>query len=170
MSSLTAWVMTGRVMIRVTSSTSMTSMSGVVLMSHISSPPPPTFIDMYWLLKTSAGTAHAVVRLGEEPDLDDAAALDRVHDAPDELVAGVLVRANMDLGLRHPHRGLLDVAEQHVAVRHRLIVPVDVAFLVHRDRDVFRLGLCRDIDGLRQIHRNGLRDHGDRDQEDDEQH
>ena len=47
MSSFTACVITGSEMISVTSSTSITSMSGVVLMSHITPPEPePTLIAM----------------------------------------------------------------------------------------------------------------------------
>src|SRR5215472_18820867 len=160
MSSLTAWVMTGRVMIRVTSSTSMTSMSGVVLMSHISSPPPPTCIDIVFAPETSAGRGHAAVGLGEEADLDDAAALDRVHHPPDELIARVPVGPDVDLGLRYPHRGFLDVAQQDLLVGHLLLVPVDVAVPVDRDGDVLGLGLGRDVDSLGQGERYRLRDHG----------
>src|SRR5215469_1099103 len=82
-SSLTAWVMTGSVTISVTSSTSMTSIKGVVLMSQKVAPEaPPTGMDMsYKLLSVSAVAAHAVIGLGEKSHLDDTAALDGVHDA-----------------------------------------------------------------------------------------
>ena len=72
MSSLTAWVMTGSEMISVTSSTSITSMSGVVLMSHIGCARSSfrTLIAMNRAPRgISAVAADAVVRLGEEADL-----------------------------------------------------------------------------------------------------
>ena len=48
MSSFTAWVMMGRETIRVTNNTSMTSISGVVLMSHIAWPEAfPTLIAIF---------------------------------------------------------------------------------------------------------------------------
>src|SRR5579859_3774340 len=100
MSSLTACVMMGSDTISVTSSTSITSMSGVVLMSHIASPADPTLIAICLRPSASAEAAHAVVGLGEEADLDDAAALDFVHDVPDRLEAGVFVAADVNLRLR----------------------------------------------------------------------
>src|SRR5471032_3345225 len=77
MSSLTAWVMIGSDRISVTSSTSITSINGVVLMSHISWPSLlPTLIDMGLVSSASALAAHAVIGLGYESDLDDPAAVD----------------------------------------------------------------------------------------------
>src|SRR5262252_2878527 len=170
MSSFTACVMTGSVMMSVTSSTSITSMSGVVLMSQKVAPEaPPTGIDMELSSSSndSAVTAHAVVGLGEEADLQNAAALDGVHDPADVLVAGVRVAANVNLRLRLLDGRRLDQSEQLVTVRHPAIVPVNVAFLVHRDGDVLGLGLGRDIDGFRQLHGHRLGDHRDSDQKDD---
>src|SRR5215469_4486290 len=131
-SSLTAWVMMGSVTISVTSSTSMTSISGVVLMSQKVSPEPPTLIAILLQLlnRWSAVTAHAVVGLRQEPHLDDAAALDGVHNPPDGLVTGVSVAADMNLGLRLPHGRGLDETEQLVAGGHLLVVPENLAFLV----------------------------------------
>src|SRR5580658_10160126 len=146
-SSFTACVITGSEMISVTSSTSITSISGVVLMSHMASDEGPTLIDIDGLLgaKASAVAAHAVVGLGEEADLDDAAALDGVHDPPDRLVARLLVAADMHFRLRLPDGGRLDQAEQLVAIGHPLVVPVNDAVLVDRDGDVLGLGLGRDV-------------------------
>src|SRR6201996_8809310 len=82
MSSFTAWVMMGSDTIRVTSNTNITSIKGVVLMSHITPPPAlPTLIAIcYLLLARSAGpAAQAVVGLGEEAHLDDATALNCVQ-------------------------------------------------------------------------------------------
>src|SRR5438093_13054863 len=81
-------------------------------------------------LLASAVAAYAVVGLGQKADLDDAAALDRVHDAADRLVARILVAADVNLRLRLPDRGLLDEREQRVAIGHALVVPVDIAVLV----------------------------------------
>src|SRR5579864_1734757 len=103
MSSFTAWFMTGRVRMSMISSTSITSISGVVLMSQIASPSPlwPTDIDMVgYLLRGSANlrlVADAFrqrggVRLGDEPDLHDSATLDRVQHTPHRLKERVLVR------------------------------------------------------------------------------
>src|SRR5580704_3221060 len=101
MSSFTAWFMTGRVRISMISSTSITSISGVVLMSQIESPSlSPTDIDMVLsspaALANLGGVADAFrqrgfVRLGDEPDLDDAPALDRVQHLAHGLVQRILV-------------------------------------------------------------------------------
>ena len=61
MSSFTACVMTGRVMMNIISSTNMTSINGVVLTSIIgsSSPPAPTFIAIRYL-NLCCGAASAI--------------------------------------------------------------------------------------------------------------
>src|ERR1700688_3276437 len=100
MSSFTACVMIGSVTISVTSSTNMTSISGVVLISHIGapSPPPPTLIAMVCPL--SARAAHAAIGLGNEAHLDDSTAVDRRDDLADILVIRLGIGPNMDLRLR----------------------------------------------------------------------
>src|SRR4051794_16305565 len=79
---LTACVWIGIVMISMMISTSITSISGVVLMSIItsSSAAEPTFIAMFCSL------LHVRRRLGDEADLQDARALARHDDAADALV------------------------------------------------------------------------------------
>src|SRR5580704_17652802 len=119
---------------------------------------------------TSAVTAYAVVGFGEEADLLDATALDHIHDAPDGLVAGFLVAADVYFRLRLLAGGGLHIRQQVVTIGDGLVVPVDVAVLVDGDRDVLGLGLRRDVDGLGQIDLHGLVDDRDRDQGDDEQH
>src|SRR6185312_8357147 len=103
MLSFTAWVWIGIVMISMMRSTSITSMSGVVLMSTITSgsaePPLPTFIAIESLPFLSAG-GRARGRLGDEPDLQDRRALERGHHAADRLVARLLVGADVHLRLR----------------------------------------------------------------------
>src|SRR6185312_279822 len=80
-SSFTAWVMMGSDTIRVTSNTSMTSISGVVLMSHMAAPDLlPILIAISSILPALARRTDAVVGLGEEAHLDDAATLERVKD------------------------------------------------------------------------------------------
>src|SRR5579863_495521 len=170
MSSLTACVMIGRDTISVTSSTSITSISGVVLMSHIASVEEPTLIAMGLNPSALAEAAHAVVGLGEEADLDDAAALDLIHDVPDRLEARVLIAADVNFRLRFLHRGAFDPTEEFVRVRQLLVVPVDLASLVDGDGDVLRLGLRRDVDRLRQSHLHRLVDDRDGDEKNDEQH
>src|SRR5882762_12014014 len=83
-------------------------------------------------------------RLGDEADLEDAGALAGVHHPADELVAPVLVAADVDLGLGSLHRDLLELVEQ-LAVVDRLIVPEHAAILVDGDDDVLRPGLRRQI-------------------------
>src|SRR5690242_5585253 len=127
--------MTGRVMMRVTSSTSRTSMSGVVLMSHMGPAlEPPTFMDM--LQSSSMHPERTAIGLGDESDLDHPAALQLIENAPDGLVAGIQIAADMDLRLRVSHRLLLDHGEQLRVVSDLLVVPVHVASDIHRNGDV----------------------------------
>ena len=91
MSSFTACVITGSVMMNMISSTNMTSINGVVLISIIGSPspPPPTLIAMASYLRTWSVLAVSGRRagFGDEPDLLDAGALRIENDATDVLVA-----------------------------------------------------------------------------------
>src|SRR5689334_14537880 len=131
-----SWI--GIVMISMISSTSITSISGVVLMSTITSgsaPPPPTLIAIC-LAPSTLGR-----RFGDEADLQDRRALAGKDHPPDALVAALLVAADVHLGLRIHHRHLLQALEQRLVVGHELLAPVDVAILVHREIDVLRLGL-----------------------------
>src|ERR1700761_7177360 len=120
MSNLTAWVVTGRDTIRVTSSTNITSISGVVFMSHMTPPPAfPTLIAMFVFSfpAASADAAHAVIGLGDEPYFDHTTALNRVENPSHRLEACILVRADVNLGLRLADRGLLHVVQQFVLAR-----------------------------------------------------
>src|SRR6186997_720753 len=102
MSSLVAWVMTGIDMMSTMISTNMTSMSGVVLISIIGAPcsEAPTDIDMKSYLETLTRDADgALVRLGDETDLDDATTLQIEDHAADGLVTRVLVTTDVELGL-----------------------------------------------------------------------
>src|SRR5205814_8485588 len=137
-------------MISMTRSTSITSMSGVVLMSIMTSgsravmlEPEPTFIAM--LLSSSCADAKSSLTsadrwLGDEPDFGDARALARVDDPPDSLVAGPAVAADLHFRLRRQHRDLLQPVDQRRGARHTKIVPVDASLLIDRKRDVLRLG------------------------------
>src|SRR5512139_1029230 len=155
-----SWI--GIVMISMTSSTSITSISGVVLMSIITSgsfelPPEPTFMAMF----SSSWALAAHRRLGDEADLGDAGALAGVDDAADRVVVGPVVAADVDLGLRVQHRDLLQPVDQRRRVRELEVVPVDVAGDVHRDRDVLGLGLA-DLDALlRELELDRRRDDRD---------
>src|SRR5689334_21117516 len=114
---------TGIVMISMMISTSITSISGVVLMSIITSgsapPPEPTFIPMSAFLLGSALGG----RLGHEADLGDRRALAREDNPPDRFVARVLVAADVHFGLWLHHRHRLELLEQRFAVGHGLGVP-----------------------------------------------
>src|SRR5690606_4980438 len=142
-SSLMPWVCTGSVMISITSSTSITSMSGTVLTSHIgsSAPDSPT-LNATWSDSCSAA-AGAPRGPGEERHLDDAGGLDGVEGARHVLVARVAVGLHVDLrrelpgGVSRLAAGR-QVLEQPLAV-HRAAADVDVAFHVDRHGDVLRL-------------------------------
>src|SRR5471030_3306065 len=160
------------VMISMIKSTSITSISGVVLMSIISSgspdpPPLPTFIPMKFSLSRGAGAAHG--RFGNEPDLEYAGALACEHHPADEFVACALVGPNMHFGLGLLHRNLLESGQQFLIV-DKFVVPKDIAVLVDGNVDVLGLGLRGLVCFFRQFHRSTLDDYGNRDQEDDQQH
>src|SRR2546423_13465876 len=96
--SFTACVWIGIVMISMMSSTSITSMSGVVLMSTITSASRcelPTVIDM--ANPFSAARRAARRRLRDEADLENAGALAVEHHAPHELVAAFAVATHVHL-------------------------------------------------------------------------
>src|SRR5689334_20942921 len=104
MLSFTACVWMGMVMISMMSRTSITSMSGVVLMSTITSaslPGLPTVMAMGCLL-TAAGR-----RLGDEADLQYSGSLAVVDHAADVFVAAFAVAADVHLGLRVSHGDFL---------------------------------------------------------------
>src|SRR5678815_2100742 len=108
------------VMISMMISTSITSMSGVVLMSIITSGSPPLLLP----------TLIAMVRpsalrrwFGHEADLLDRCALALEHHPPDRLVARLAVAADVDFGLRRHRRDLAEALEQRVAVGDELLVP-----------------------------------------------
>src|SRR4051794_18412676 len=170
MLSFTAWVWIGMVMISMMSSTSITSISGVVLMSTITSAsfcPWPTVIAMASPLSTARRAARR--RLGDEADLQYPGALAVVDHAPDELVAPFAIAADMHLGLRILHRDLLQAREE-LRLVDELVVPEEIAVAVDRDDDVLRLGLRRQVALLGQLERDVLDHHRDGDEEDDQQH
>src|SRR4029079_5122775 len=159
---LCSWI--GMVMISMMISTSITSISGVVLMSIMTSgsppPPLPTFIAMSSTLRR---------RFGHEADLLDRGTRALEEHAADRLVARLFVAADVHLGLRVRVRCLAQRWDQRLAVGHELHVPEDVAVLVDRDVDVLRLRLPGDVGLLRQRSRGRVGTDRDRDQEDDEQ-
>src|SRR5512147_3302549 len=168
-----SWI--GIVMISITSNTSITSISGVVLISTITSgscepPPEPTFIAIARLLALVLRSTAARGRFGHKSDLLDAGSLRSEHNTPDELVAASEIAADVHLRLRLLDRHLLQALQQIIVVAHGLQAPEDVAVLGDRDFDVFGLGLPRDVGLLRQLQRNRLGDYRNCDQEDDQQH
>src|SRR6187399_1222489 len=173
MSSLVACVMTGIDMMSTMISTNMTSMSGVVLISIIGAPDSelPTVIDITNYLEALARDANrTLVRFRDEADLYDATAL-QVEDHPaDSFVTCVPVTTDVELGLRHDAGCRYDSLEEHLLVRHRRGIPVDLPGCIHRDGDVLRLGLRGNVHGLRNLDLLHVLDHGNRDQEDDQQH
>src|SRR5690349_6758288 len=113
MLSFTACVWIGMVMISMMSRTSMTSISGVVLMSTITSASFcewPTVIAMQAPFSTARRAARR--RLGDETDLENAGALAVVHHAADELVPAFAVAADVHFRLRILHRDFFKALEQ----------------------------------------------------------
>src|SRR6266487_5867089 len=171
MVSLTACVWIGIVMMSMMSRTSITSISGVVLMSTMTSGsrvpfPDPIFMAMRVSLLPRAGPRR---RLRDETDLQDPDALAREHHPADGFVARFLVAANVDFRLGLPYRDLPQAGEEHPFLRDELVVPEHVAVLVDGDDDVLGLGLGRQISFLRQLDGHALDDHRNRDEEDDQQ-
>src|SRR5205085_1421412 len=129
-------------MMSITRRTSITSMSGVVFMSTITSWSPPgcpTFIAMGF---QSSMLLHIIARLGDEADLLNARLLHGQNHLANGLEAGFSVAANMHF------RRLPTLRKRGLQCRHKAraqlahinggIVPVDVSILVHRDGDIFR--------------------------------
>src|SRR5574340_1463680 len=153
------WI--GMVMISITSSTSITSISGVVLMSIMTSgsrpipPGTPTFIDMSASSSGSrvarASAAAARRRLDDERDLRDPGALARVDHAPHALVVAARVAADLHFGLRRQHGDLLQAIDQRACRRQVEVVPVDPVGLVDRQLDVLGLRLPDLIAILRKL-------------------
>src|SRR5712691_13215280 len=173
MFSLTACVWIGIVMMSMMSRTSITSISGVVLMSTMTSgsrvpPPDPIFMAMSASPGLERAGAHR--RLSDEADLHDSHALASGHHPADEFVARLPVAADVDLGLGLPFRDFRQPDEQQPVLGDELVVPEQVAVPVDGDDDVLGLGLRRLVSFLRQLDGNALDDHRNRDEEDDQQH
>src|SRR5882762_9903713 len=172
MFSLTACVWIGMVMMSMMSRTSITSISGVVLMSTMTSgsrvpPPLPIFMAMS---VSPLSRARPRRRLSDEPDLQDPHPLAREHHPADGFVARLLVSANVDFRLGLPYRDIPQLVEQHPFLRDELVVPEHVAVLVDGDDDVLGFGLRRQISFFRQLDGHALDDHRDGDEEDDQQY
>src|SRR5665213_2392861 len=135
----------GMVMISITSSTSITSISGVVLMSIMTSMSDdldPTFID---IAKSSCGRCSQRLpyrRLGDERDLRNSRALACVDHATDAGIAAVGVTADLHFGLWRQHGHLLQPVDQRIRRLHLQLVPVDAVVDVHRDRDGRGVGVA----------------------------
>src|SRR5687768_5839799 len=96
-SSFTAWFCTGSVRISITSNTSITSMSGVVLTSHIGSSEPPEETFMLIGRKLLSAARCLALGLGQELHFDDAGGLDGVERARHVLVARIAVGLHVHL-------------------------------------------------------------------------
>src|SRR5262249_38717111 len=113
-----SWI--GIVMISITSSTSITSINGVVFMSPIPCgrfffPPLPALAPMLMAIVVSSAARR---RFGHERDLGDAGTLARKDDSPHGFVSARAVAPDVHLGLRHLHRLLLQAIEEHAHVGH----------------------------------------------------
>src|SRR6058998_1477473 len=106
-----SWI--GSVMMSMTRSTSITSISGVVLMSIMTSgspdlPTEPTFIAMESSSKLRATLLSAAPRrrLGDKADLGDPRPLAGIDDSADRAVIRTAIAAYLHLGLRSELRDL----------------------------------------------------------------
>src|SRR5882672_6626697 len=154
MFSLTACVWIGMVMMSMMSRTSITSISGVVLMSTITSGsrvPPPDPIFMAMSVSPRLPRAVARRRLRDETDLEDPHSLAREHHPADGFVARLLVAADVDFRLGLPYRDFPQPVEQRPLLRDQLVVPEHVAVLVDGDDDVLGFGLRRQVSFLGQL-------------------
>src|SRR5471030_2177055 len=164
---LMACVWIGIVMISMISNTSITSISGVVLISTITSgsalpPPDDTFIPIIVLL------AAARRRLSNKRNLGDTGALALGNDPADEFITRALVTPNVHFRLRCLDRYGLQACQQRRSI-HLLLVPEEIAVAVDRNDNTFGRGLQRLDRLLRQLHRDRVRHHRNRDQKDDQQ-
>src|SRR4029079_4916114 len=80
----------GTVIMKMISSTSITSTSGVTLMSAIGPLPPPVVNAISNRSCTLLSSGALAVRLGDEPEFCDAGALGVAHYCLDQLIFGVL--------------------------------------------------------------------------------
>src|SRR5580698_654794 len=150
MSSFTACVWIGIVMISITSMTSITSIRGVVFISTITSSSPeaePIFIAMSKNPQSSRERATPslffVAGLEQERHFRHTGFLNRQNHLADRFEADVAVAADMDFRRLRPScdRILerLDEPAAQLGLRNGCVVPVDVLVLVHRDDDIDRL-------------------------------
>src|SRR5581483_10262051 len=148
----------GAVIMKMIRSTSITSTSGVTLISAMGPLPPPELNAILLILLQPHTGAPArgfllllvvALRLRNEAELHHAGVLRIGHDRGDELVLGVLVRADLQLWLR---RALRSDAQLRLQRRFGdgLVVPIQLARILDRERDrlvrrlVGRLGQTRD--------------------------
>src|SRR5258706_10172105 len=154
-SNFTACVWIGMVMINMTRSTSMTSINGVVFISTMTSfspPADPTLIDMARNL-SCPNSEYLLFGVGDESNLQHRRALQIGEHPANGFETRILIATDMDLRLWHFHRNILEHVEQHV-VFDRRVVPIIIAVLVDRDRDVLRLGDGHDVGGHRKSNRH----------------
>src|SRR5687768_7912492 len=196
--SMPFWVR-GVTTMKMMSSTSITSMSGVMLMSDMLSLCLGWVASWEWMthlrfLTTGARTAPGVRAggsnmfgglpypapislaprpgFGDERDLFDAGFAEEVHDLHDLAVLELLVRLQVDdlLSFRQVLQALLDLGHQVELVRHRGAAEEGGGVLLDRDRD--RLLLVLPFLGVprgRELHVHPLLQHRGDDHEDDEQ-
>src|SRR6185312_3543012 len=144
------------VTISMTSRTSITSISGVVFistMTSLSPPGDPTLIDIARFLSFS-NSEYRLFRVGNEADLQNGRSLQVGEHSADRFEARLAVAADVDFRLWYFHsRGFQHV--EQLVIANRRVVPIIVPTLVDRDGDVFRLGDGHDIarHGKRDRHR-----------------
>src|SRR5574343_1156793 len=124
-------------------STSMTSISGVMFSSVITSgseedPPPPICIPIVF------PSLALRWRFNHERHFRNTGTLCCQNRAPDEFVTGILVATNVDFRLRLFDRFNFQLVEQGFCAsgqRTDRAVPVDVTVFADRDGDGFRIGV-----------------------------
>src|SRR5689334_1043812 len=134
----------GSVMMSKVSSTSITSIKGVVFISTITSPSPlslPIFIAMGRYLQMPS-LLRGVSGFGEKADFRNSGQLTGEYDTSDGFEANILVAADVNFrigmaGCDGTAQRILE-AELELALVDRFVVVIDVFVLIDRDDNVLR--------------------------------
>src|SRR5437899_2694990 len=167
------WV-SGSAAMKMTMSTSSTSMSGVMFMSALAcgTDALTTFSapKCWWARAMSVPPRSLVFRVGHEADVLDSRLAELVHRAHDGRVISLFVRLDEDDFLFRILEQLADAARQ-LPFGDRLRVQVELLVLADReDRLSLRFGLVDRVVGDRQPDADALLQQRRDDHHDDEQH
>src|SRR5690606_30435617 len=89
---------------------------------------------------------------GDKANFTDTGPLTSLDNTPDTFVPSCHITANVHFRLRNLHSDGLQLFKQRIDIRYLKLVPVHRAVFGDGDHDVFRLGLCRYVARLGQLH------------------